>query len=41
VTGFVTTADTVYPEMVEAAKKTHAEVYRRRAGGAASPSASR
>jgi len=41
VTGFVTTADTVYPEMVEAAKKTHAEVYRRRAGGAASPRASR
>jgi hypothetical protein len=31
VTGFVTITDSVYPEMVEGAKKVHAEVYRRRA----------
>jgi hypothetical protein len=30
--GFVTVTDTPYPEMVEAAKAVHAEVYRRRAG---------
>jgi hypothetical protein len=30
-TGFVTVTDSVYPEMVAAAKKVHAEVYRRRA----------
>ena len=31
VSGFVTATDSVYPEMVEAAKSVHAEVYRRRA----------
>ncbi len=31
VSGFVTATDSVYPEMVEAAKTVHAEVYRRRA----------
>jgi agarase len=31
--GFVTVTDGVYPEMVEAAKAVHAEVYRRRAAG--------
>jgi len=30
-TGFVTVTDSVYPEMVAAAKTVHAEVYRRRA----------
>ncbi len=29
-TGFVTVTDSVYPEMVAAAKTVHAEVYRRR-----------
>jgi hypothetical protein len=32
VTGFVTVTDSVYPEMVSAAKKLRAEVYRRRSG---------
>jgi hypothetical protein len=32
-TGFVTTTDSPYSEMVEAAKTVHAEVYRRRASG--------
>jgi agarase len=40
-TGFVTLTDTVYPEMVVAAKSVHAEVYRRRASGSASASVSR
>jgi hypothetical protein len=39
--GFVTVTDSVYPEMVEAAKAVHAEVYRRRFSGAASADASR
>jgi len=30
-TGFVTVTDSIYPEMVAAAKTVHAEVYRRRA----------
>jgi hypothetical protein len=30
-TGFITVADSVYPEMVSAARAVHAEVYRRRA----------
>ena len=34
--GLVTVADSVYPEMVEAAKRVHAEMYRRRASGSTS-----
>ena len=39
--GFVTLTDTPFPEMVEAAKAVHAEVYRRRSSGSASADASR
>jgi agarase len=39
--GFVTVTDGAYPEMVEAAKTVHAEVYRRRFSASASADASR
>jgi agarase len=41
VSGFVTVTDGVYPEMVAAAKRVHAKVYRRRMYGPTSATMNR